>query len=90
MWCKVNMMVDIKIQPLRISPGWDVSINNFYEVDPVDEFIEYFYGSVLISGDNKNMGLSFDSRYEPEGIPNGNFILVLQKNEYDKRAKLKA
>lgn len=35
------------------------------------------------------MGLSFDSRYELQGISNGNFILVLQKNEYDKKGKIK-
>ncbi|EIX6435699.1 hypothetical protein MKU92_004733 [Salmonella enterica] len=83
------MKTDVQIQRLRIPTGWDISINNFYEVDPVDEFIEYFYGSVLISGDNKNMGLSFDSRYEPEGTPDGYFILVMQKNEYDKKGKIK-
>jgi hypothetical protein len=31
------------------------------------------------------MGLSFDSRYEPEGVPNGDFILVMQRNEYNKK-----
>ena len=69
----------IEIQRLRVPSGWNISINNFYEVEPVEEFIEYFYGSVLISGDCKNMGLGFDSRYEPEGTPDGFFILVVQK-----------
>ncbi|SHO59311.1 hypothetical protein [Vibrio quintilis] len=84
------MKNNVEIQRLRIPSGWSININNFYEVDPVEEFIEYYYGSVLIGGSNKIMGLSFDSRYEPEGTPNGYFILVMQKNEYDKNGKIKA
>lgn len=64
----------IRLQRLRVPTGWTIGINNFYEVEPVDDFIEYYYGSVLIGGDNKIMGLSFDSRYEPEGEPNGDFF----------------
>ncbi|MFI8320012.1 hypothetical protein ACIF4Y_22530 [Kosakonia cowanii] len=78
----------IRLQRLRVPTGWTIGINNFYEVEPVDDFIEYYYGSVLIGGDNKIMGLSFDSRYEPEGEPNGEFIFVSQKNEYDKKGNL--
>ncbi|MCZ3384156.1 hypothetical protein [Kosakonia sp. SOY2] len=77
-----------KLQKLRIPTGWSIGINNLYEVDPVSEYIDYYYGSVLISGDNRLMRLSFDSRYEPEGQPGGDFILVLQRSDYDKKGKL--
>lgn len=42
----------------------------------------------MIGGKNKLMGLCFDSRYEPEGEPNGEFVFVSQKNEYDKKGNL--
>lgn len=34
------------------------------------------------------MRLSFDSRYEPVGAPNGDFVLVMQNNKYDKKGKI--
>lgn len=82
------MKENIDLQPIRVPTGWAISINNFFNIDPVDEYIDYFYSSVLISGYSKLMGLSFDSRHEPEGAPNGDFVLVMQKNEYDKKGKI--
>jgi len=82
------MKKDIELQRIRVSSGWSIDINNFYEVDPIEEYMEYFYNSVLISGENRRMGLSFDSRYEPEGEPDGFFYLILQKNEYDKKGRM--
>ncbi|HHQ4309183.1 TPA: hypothetical protein ACSP7Y_005261 [Serratia fonticola] len=78
------MKENIDLQPIRVPTGWAISINNFFDIVPTDKHIDYFYASVLISGDRKLMGLSFDSRYEPEGVPNGEFILAMQKNEYKK------
>lgn len=82
------MKENIGLQPIRVPTGWAISINNFFNIEPVDEYIDYFYSSVLISGYSKLMGLSFDSRYEPEGAPNGEFVLVMQKNEHDKKGKI--
>ncbi|WP_338804602.1 hypothetical protein WDV76_04400 [Xenorhabdus griffiniae] len=78
-----------KLQPLRIPSGWSIDINNFYEFEPTEENIEWYFGSVLIGGCQKSTGLSFDSRYEPEGKPFGDFILVYQKIEFDKRGRVK-
>ncbi|NUU69034.1 hypothetical protein HQN64_23455 [Enterobacteriaceae bacterium BIT-l23] len=83
------MAKNAELQRIRFPSGWNIGINNLYEVEPDEEYIDYYYGSTLISADNKLMGLSFDSRYEPEGVPGGEFILVLQKNEYDKKGKIK-
>lgn len=82
------MSEDIDLQPIRVPTGWAISINNFFSIDPVDEYIDYFHSSILISGDNKLMGLNLDSRYKPEGTPNGDFVFVMQKNEYDKKVKI--
>ena len=78
------------LQSLRVPTGWNISINNFYDIEPSNAGLEYYYSSVLISGDSNLMGLSFDSRYEPEGQLGGDFVLVLQRNNYDKKGKIKS
>ncbi|HCT3785891.1 hypothetical protein [Proteus mirabilis] len=63
------------IQPLRIPSRWVIDVNNFYHYEPTKENMDWFYGSILISGHNSLNGLCFDSRYEPEGDTNGLFVL---------------
>ncbi|EIX1535936.1 hypothetical protein E7W39_04700 [Cronobacter sakazakii] len=67
-----------KIQSLRVASGWSIDVNNFYEYEPTIENMTWFYGSILISGHN-NKGLCFDARYEPEGDPNGEFVVDFLK-----------
>ncbi|WP_336282396.1 hypothetical protein [Cronobacter dublinensis] len=67
-----------KIQPLRVASRWSIDVNNFYEYEPTVENMNWFYGSVLISGHN-NKGLCFDAKYEPEGDPDGEFIVDFLK-----------
>ncbi|MCG8709709.1 hypothetical protein JHU04_002960 [Brenneria sp. 4F2] len=62
------------MQPLRVASGWSIDVNNFYSLEPSSENRDWFCGSVLISGNN-NKGLCFDSKFEPEGDPNGEFVL---------------
>lgn len=64
-----------KIQPIKVASGWTIDVNNFYAFEPTPENMEWFYGSILISGHNDQMSLCFDSKYEPEGDPNGEYIL---------------
>lgn len=78
------MKENIDLQPIRVSTGWAISINIFFNIDPVDEYIDYFYSSVLISGCSKLMGLNLDSRYEPEGINSG-FKKCFIKNNFKYR-----
>ncbi|NEC02717.1 hypothetical protein [Streptomyces anulatus] len=59
------------LQPLRVAPGWRIDINSLYAVDPSPETIEWFYGSALVSGHRVHDGLCFDTRWEPEGDPEG-------------------
>ncbi|MGY5954947.1 hypothetical protein ACUY4R_003829 [Kosakonia sp. BK9b] len=79
---------NVGLQPLRVPAGWFIELNNFYEVEPVTENTDYFFSAVLISGENKRLGVSFDSRYEPEGMPGGEFVLVLQKQDYDRKGHI--
>ncbi|MDB0570679.1 hypothetical protein V4C85_20640 [Ralstonia solanacearum] len=73
------------IQPLRVASGWVVDVNNFYEFDPLPENMEWFYGSVLISGHHVKTGLCFDSRYEPEGDPKGEYVLDFIEMKINKK-----
>ncbi|WP_344325890.1 hypothetical protein [Kitasatospora putterlickiae] len=60
-----------RLQPLRVAPGWRIDMNSLYAVDPSPETMEWFYGSVLVSGHLAHDGLCFDVRWEPEGDPEG-------------------
>ncbi|MBD2816818.1 hypothetical protein ID850_19305 [Xenorhabdus sp. Flor] len=64
-----------KLQPLRVANGWVIGVNNFYEYEPIEENMDWFYGSILITGHHVSSDLCFDSRYEPEGDPNGSYVL---------------
>ncbi|MEV7548704.1 hypothetical protein AB0N89_03670 [Amycolatopsis sp. NPDC089917] len=59
------------LQPLRVAAGWRIDISGLYAVDPSPETMEWFYGSVLISGNDGHSRLTFDARWEPEGDPEG-------------------
>ncbi|WP_245193122.1 hypothetical protein [Amycolatopsis alba] len=54
-----------------MAAGWRIDISSLYAVDPSPETMEWFYGSVLISGNDHHSRLSFDARWEPEGDPEG-------------------
>ncbi|GGQ65105.1 hypothetical protein [Kitasatospora griseola] len=60
-----------QLQPLRVAPAWVIDMNSLYAVDPSPDTMEWFYGSVLISGHLVHNGLCFDARWEPEGDPDG-------------------
>lgn len=71
----------IYLQPLRVPAGWTIYINVFFEVDPTNEFIDYFDSSFpLLGGYSNTMQLSFYLEYEQKGIPFGDFILVMMNN----------
>ncbi|MHA8111808.1 hypothetical protein ACX122_01555 [Kosakonia cowanii] len=75
------------LQPLRIASGWCIDFNNFYAFEPNAENMRWFYGSILISGHNQK-GLCFDSRYEPEGDPDGAFVLDFIQLPQDGKAEI--
>ncbi|MFE1408329.1 hypothetical protein ACFW5D_32885 [Streptomyces sp. NPDC058770] len=60
---------------MRVPAGWTVSWNSLYEVDPGPDTIDWLYGSVLVSADHAGTGLCFDTRWEPEGDPQGCYVV---------------
>jgi hypothetical protein len=68
---------DPTLQPLRISTGWKVVWNSFYEVDPPEEHdaIEWLYLSEdLLLLSNQQRRVLVDISWRPYG-PKGRFVL---------------
>jgi len=76
-----------ELQPIRVPSGWTITINNFFEVELTPETNDWFTSSVLLGGVRRSSGHCFDSRVEPEGDPDGEFVIDLLKIEYDHKGK---
>ncbi|MET3195182.1 hypothetical protein [Bacillus sp. OAE603] len=73
-----------KLQPLRISTGWEVTYNTFLELDPSninndEEWLMNFTES-LFQAIHKRRNILIDLGWYPEGDPKGNFGIELIKN----------
>ena len=75
------------LQPIRVPSGWTVTINNLFEVELTPETSDQFTCSVLLGGVRRSSGHCFDSRVEPEGDPNGEFVIDFLKIDYDQKGK---
>ncbi|MED7666588.1 hypothetical protein GXB78_05110 [Pseudomonas moraviensis subsp. stanleyae] len=79
--------LEYKLQPIRIPSGWTITINNLFEVELTAETCDWFSSSVLIGGARQSTGHCFDTRVEPEGDPDGEFVIDMLTIEYDKRGE---
>ncbi|EME52383.1 hypothetical protein [Amycolatopsis decaplanina] len=77
------------LQPLRVAAGWRIDISSLYAVDPSPESMEWFHGSVLISGNDDHSRLSFDARWEPEGDPEGCYTVDFLRLPRPRKGKRK-
>lgn len=71
------MNPEIKLQPLRISHGWKVTYNTFYEVDPVKGMEDYFDGSSLLMLIHHQLRKTIDVEWRPEMDLNGNYHIYV-------------
>ncbi|TDK53410.1 hypothetical protein [Pseudomonas moraviensis] len=76
-----------KLHPIRVPSGWTITINNLFEVELTPDTSEWFSSSVLIGGVRRSTGRCFDSRVEPEGDPEGYFVIDFLTIEYDHKGK---
>jgi len=67
----------MNLQPLRIEAGWQVSYNQFYEVDPIVGFEDYFDGSSLLILKSDARLKLIDVQWRPEGDLKGEYQLVV-------------
>ncbi|MBL0795317.1 hypothetical protein [Pseudomonas sp. B7] len=79
--------LEFELQPIRVPSDWTITINNLYEVELTSETAHWFSSSVLLGGARKSTGYCFDSRVEPEGDPNGEFVVEFLTIEYDKKGE---
>lgn len=79
----------LKLQPLRIPSGWEVTYNTFLEIDPsnIKQDEEWFmiFTESLFQAIHKSRNILIDLGWYPEGDPKGNFGIELIKNyEWEK------
>ncbi|MEO9502886.1 MAG: hypothetical protein ABJN73_12635 [Nonlabens ulvanivorans] len=65
----------MNLQPLRIEAGWQVTYNQFYEVDPIPGHESYFEGSSLLMLRNNARLKIIDLQWRPELDLNGEYQL---------------
>lgn len=68
-------MEEPKLQPLRITAGWNVEWNLFYEVDPCEETLIYLDSSSLLHLNNYQLMRAINVDFRPENDGNGYFYL---------------
>lgn len=77
-------------QPLRISAGWIIEINSFFEVDPtIENFNQGYFAETLLYITSERRKRTIELQWQPEDDPNGNFILkvINLEKEYNNNTK---
>lgn len=82
---KMRKQLEYKLQSIRVPSGWTITINNLFEVDLTPETSAWFCSSVLLGGTRRSTGHCFDSRVEPEGDPDGEFVIDFLLIKYDRK-----
>jgi len=67
-------MEKINLQPLRVSAGWNVEWNIFYEVNPSKKNMEYFAENLLYITSNQKKR-AIELQWKPEDNPDGEYVL---------------
>ena len=78
---------EIKLQPLRIPAGWKVNYNKFFDIEPSDlqendiNWIDFTEDILQMEYKYKDIYIIIDLGWYPDIDPNGNFRLVVVKDE---------
>jgi hypothetical protein len=83
----MNSKLKYKLQPIRVPSGWTITINNLFEAELTKDTTEWFSSSVLLGGVRRSTGHCFDARVEPEGDPEGQFVIDFLTIQYDSKGK---
>ncbi|KAB8041546.1 hypothetical protein [Janthinobacterium aquaticum] len=75
------------LQPLRVPAGWQITVNTLFEVDPGPDTMQWFSSALLLWGHCSASGYCFNSHFEPEDDPQGQFVLELARVELDRNGK---
>jgi len=77
------------LQPLRVPGGWHITVNTLFEVDPGPDTMEWFSSALLLWGHCRDSGYCFNSHFEPEDDPDGEFVVEFCKIDFDRHTKKK-
>ncbi len=82
-------MDEPELQPLRISAGWNIEWNLFYEVDPSKNTMLYLDSSSLLHLNNYSLMRAINLDFRPENDLNGYFYLrvINLKKEINSKSK---
>ena len=84
----MNTELKYKLHPIRVPSGWTITINNLFEVELTPQTTGWFSSAVLLGGGvRRSTGHCFDSRVEPEGDPEGEFVIDFLTIKYDNKGK---
>lgn len=75
------------LQPLRVPGGWTITVNTLFEVEPGPHTMQWFSSALLLWGHHRDSGDCFNSHFEPEDDPEGEFVLECYKVQYDRQGK---
>lgn len=75
------------LQPLRVPGGWSITVNTLFEVEPGPDTMQWFSSALLLWGHCHASGHCFNSHFEPEDDPQGEFVLECYKVEHDRHGK---
>lgn len=75
------------LQPLRVPGGWHITVNTLFEVDPGPDTMQWFSSALLLWGSCRDSGYGFNSHFEPEDDPQGEFVLEMGRVAYDRHGK---
>lgn len=75
------------LQPLRIPPGWQVTYNIFYEVDPSPDTMEWFNESMMLGIASIDGQYFIDLAFHPEDDHDGLFFLEFLHSDSPKHKR---
>mgnify|MGYP006140622703 FL=1 len=73
---------DVPLQPLRISEGWTVEYNTFYEVDADHPDAWTLLSESLLQLTHQRRNRLLDLGWYPEGEPDGSFRLCIYAGDF--------
>ncbi|MFS0656945.1 hypothetical protein [Bacillus sp. 179-C3.3 HS] len=76
---------EVNIHPLRITEGWDMRYNNFWEIDPKkldsDDDRWFMFTESLLQIYHEKSSITLDLGWNPDLSPDGNYLVLIVKNK---------
>jgi hypothetical protein len=70
------------LQPLRIPSNWQVTYNEFREIDPADAKAAAYLREDLFQAFNRLTKILIDVGWYPDGDPEGGYVLSAHRDDF--------